>query len=203
LLATRANNTVSARNVYVAHKQIWAPWRLDYVTGAAAASEPAEPRPAQWLDGADQNCFLCRDVAEHAGGVDPAAQQAADRTNLVVRHSPLVISVLNLFPYNNGHVLIAPRRHLAELSDLTDDEHLALMAATTHTMAALRRLMKPDGFNVGLNLGKVAGAGLPGHLHWHVVPRWNGDTNYMSAVAGVRVIPQALEAMWEALSREL
>ena len=111
--------------------------------------------------------------------------------------------MLNRYPYNNGHLLVAPLEHLARLDRLGDELHLELARTTTRMIAALEKTIHPDGFNVGLNLGRVAGAGLPGHLHWHVVPRWNGDTNFMPTVAAVHVIPQALEALWELLVEEL
>jgi ATP adenylyltransferase len=106
---------------------------------------------------------------------------------------------LNRFPYNNGHLLVAPLRHQGQLSELTEQEQLDLQRWISYFVGEIQRLMKAEGFNVGLNLGRVAGAGLPGHLHWHVVPRWSGDTNFMPALAGVRVIPQALDALWELL----
>src|SRR5262249_8385149 len=146
---------------------------------------------AKLLPAADSACFLCR------GGGDPINTAAAeyDRQNMVVLKTPLSITVLNRYPYNNGHLLIAPRRHVARLDELTDDENLDAVKTITRLASALERLMKPEGFNIGLNLGKVAGAGLPGHLHWHVVPRWNGDTNFMPVLAGVNVIPQSLEEL--------
>jgi len=156
--------------------QLWAPWRLAYITKAIA--------PA---DGDD--CFICRGLA----GSD-------DRKNLIVERSRHSVVVLNRFPYNNGHLLVAPKAHKARLDDLTNDEVLDLQAAVTRMVAVLEMLIKPDGFNVGLNLGKVAGAGLPGHLHWHVVPRWNGDTNFMTTVSDTRVISQSLEALYDLLA---
>src|SRR5262249_34614529 len=107
---------------------------------------------------------------------------------------------LNKFPYNNGHLLIAPRAHKGRLDELTSDEALDLQQTLTRMGQILECSMRPDGFNVGLNLGKVAGAGLPGHLHWHVVPRWNGDTNFMPVLGDVRVICQWLEAVSALLS---
>jgi ATP adenylyltransferase len=111
--------------------------------------------------------------------------------------------MINRYPYNNGHLLVAPRRHVAELSALRDDEQLELIHGVTRLCEVLKRTMKPEGFNIGLNLGRVAGAGLPGHLHWHIVPRWNGDTNFMPALAGVNVIPQSLEALFDLLTGEM
>lgn len=156
--------------------QLWAPWRLAYV---APASGP-QPKP---------DCFLCAGI--HAKD---------DRTNLIALRRLHSVVVLNRYPYNNGHLLIAPKMHKATLADLDEREMLELQLTLRDAMAVLDGMMHPDGYNVGLNLGKVAGAGLPGHLHWHVVPRWHGDTNFMPVLANVKVIPQSLEALYDLLS---
>ena len=173
--------------------QLWAPWRLAYVSGESSAEEPKAPKQddaaLDWLPGAERTCFLCRAVAA-----------SDDRNNLLVERTELSVVVLNRFPYNNGHLLIAPRLHKGRPDELDDHEQLDLQRLITAYVGRIASLMKAEGFNVGLNLGRVAGAGLPGHLHWHVVPRWNGDTNFMPALAGLRVIPQALDALWEMLS---
>lgn len=174
------------------HEQLWAPWRLAYVSGEAAAKQTrakqaARPAP-ELLPGADPDCFLCRAVAD-----------SDDRANLVAQRTAQSVVVLNRFPYNNGHLLVAPRLHKGRLDELEPAEQLDLQRLIARYAALYERLMKAEGFNVGLNLGKVAGAGLPGHLHWHIVPRWHGDTNFMPSVAGLRVIPQALDALWEML----
>jgi ATP adenylyltransferase len=111
--------------------------------------------------------------------------------------------VLNRYPYNNGHVLVAPLRHYGRLDQLSSAELCELTGEISRMVSLLETVLHPDGFNVGLNLGRVAGAGLPGHLHWHIVPRWNGDTNFMPVLASVHVIPQSLEELWEALTGEL
>jgi len=113
------------------------------------------------------------------------------------------IVVLNRFPYNNGHLLIAPREHKADLRDLNDDELLETNHLLQKMLGLLEKTIFPDGFNLGLNLGRVAGAGLPGHLHWHIVPRWNGDTNFMPILGEAKVIPQALDALHDLLSKEM
>jgi ATP adenylyltransferase len=159
--------------------QLWAPWREAYVTAAKPAGD-------------DASCFLCHGLAEQD-----------DRKNLIVRRTPRSMVVLNRFPYNNGHLLVAPQLHKGRLDELSSDEHLDLMLTLRKLVEALEGLMQPHGFNIGLNLGKAAGAGLPGHLHWHLVPRWNGDTNYMSVVADTRVIVQSLEALYDLLSQRL
>jgi ATP adenylyltransferase len=171
------------------HEQLWAPWRLAYITGEPpeAKASPKE-RPLALLPGADPQCFLCRAVVD-----------TADRENLVVERSTYSVVMLNRFPYNNGHLLIAPLIHLGRLDELNEHQRRDIDRLITKYVGLIERLMKAEGFNIGLNLGKAAGAGVPGHLHWHVVPRWNGDTNFMPAIAGVRVIPQSLDALWELL----
>ncbi len=106
---------------------------------------------------------------------------------------------MNRYPYNNGHLLIAPREHRAALGNVADETHLEMMQSISRMVDLLKKTIKADGFNVGLNLGRVAGAGVPGHLHWHVVPRWHGDTNFMPVLGDVNVIPQSLEALFELL----
>lgn len=168
---------------------LWAPWRLGYIKGE---TEPP-PRPAgelQWLAGSDHDCFLCRGLADKA-----------DRENLIVQRGQAVVTVLNRYPYNNGHLLVAPQAHKARLDQLTDEEHLELMQTITRLSGTIERVMNAEGFNIGINLGRVAGAGLPGHLHWHIVPRWSGDVNFMPSIAGVKSIPQSLEALWEVLRK--
>jgi ATP adenylyltransferase len=153
-------------------KHLWAPWRMSYIGSIPDQSD----------------CVLC-DVA----------RSPDDAANLVVERRQRSFVVLNRFPYNNGHTLVCPLAHKSSLEELTSDELLELMEATRDTVALLARVMKADGFNVGLNLGRVAGAGLPGHVHLHVVPRWDGDTNFMPVLADVKVIPQALEELREKL----
>ena len=182
----------------MSHDRLWAPWRLDYVTGAEAAdrTEPP-PEPAAWQPGADVNCFLCRAAATFD------AADASDRKLLVAARGPETMVVLNRYPYNNGHLMVAPRRHVAQLAEMTQDEHLECMQWLGRLTLMLGELLHAEGFNIGLNLNRVAGAGCPGHLHWHIVPRWNGDSNFMSVLAGTRVIPQSLDALWELLTEAL
>jgi len=140
----------------------------------------------------DQGCFLCR-----------YRDERRDADNFVVSRGEQTLSVLNRFPYNNGHVLVAPLVHKAEFDDLNDGELLACMHELRRLAAAYGRILQPDGFNIGLNLGRAAGAGLPGHLHWHLVPRWNGDTNFMTVVDDVRVISQSLASLYQLLTAAL
>ena len=117
----------------------------------------------------------------------------------VLTRGELAYVVLNKFPYNPGHLLIVPLRHVGELEDVTVEENAELQALLQRSIGALRRTSEPHGFNVGLNLGRVAGAGLPEHLHWHVVPRWSGDTNYMPVVGETRVLPELLAETYRRL----
>lgn len=176
-------------------KRIWAPWRSDYVSGSELPTAPP-PVPDAWRDGADQDCFLCRCAAEFR---EP---QQANRQNLVVEVSEHTVAVLNRYPYTNGHLLVAPLRHVGELHELTDVEHLSAMQMLGRFTQKLGALIKAEGFNVGLNLGRAAGAGVPGHLHWHLVPRWSGDNNFMPTLAGTRIIAQSLDAVWEAMTSD-
>jgi ATP adenylyltransferase len=167
----------------LSHEQLWAPWRLGYIQGTNPPPTDAE-RSIHWLEGADLGCFLCR-----------AAADGEDRENLVVARGEHSVVLLNRYPYNNGHLLIAPCGHQATLGELAPEIHLEMMQTIGRMVELLKRLIKADGFNIGLNLGRVAGAGVPGHLHWHLVPRWHGDTNFMPVVADLNVIPQSLEAL--------
>jgi ATP adenylyltransferase len=160
-------------------EQLWAPWRLSYV----AAAKPPAPH-----DG----CFICQGLAE-----------AEDRGNLVVLRTALSVVVLNRFPYNNGHLLVAPAAHKGRLDELVPNELLETMQTLSRMVRTLDSLMHPDGYNVGLNLGQAAGAGLPGHLHWHIVPRWHGDTNFMPVLADTKVIVQSLDALFDLLQEQL
>jgi len=147
-------------------ERLWAPWRLIYVTGAGGASE---------------GCVFCTSA-------DPS------REELVLIRSAVCYVILNLYPYNNGHLMVVPNRHVATLAATTAGEQAELMRLTRHAEIALTEAYSPQGINVGLNLGRPAGAGILDHLHVHLVPRWNGDTNFMTVVGNVRVLPEDLEA---------
>lgn len=154
---------------------LWAPWRASYIL----AARPAEQAAA---------CFLCEGLkTDH------------DRQNLIIRRTKSCAVVLNRFPYNNGHLLVAPRLHKARLEELATEELQDLMETLRNMVAILEQRMRPDGFNIGLNLGAAAGAGLPGHLHWHIVPRWIGDTNFMPLFADAKVISQSLDSLYDLL----
>jgi ATP adenylyltransferase len=179
----------------VDEQRLWAPWRIGYVATSDKTGE-TQILPNTWRPRADHGCFLCCAAGDYAD------QPSANRQNLVIARNDYTVTLLNRFPYNNGHLLLAPLRHVGELHELTDAEHLAAMHALAHFTQLLSKRISAEGFNVGLNLGHVAGAGVPGHLHWHLVPRWSGDNNFMPTVAGARVIPQSLDALWEALTQE-
>jgi ATP adenylyltransferase len=144
--------------------RLWAPWRLSYVT--AAQVPPTD-------------CVFC----------DASAGRSVD---LVVLRGRLSYVILNLYPYNNGHLMVVPNRHLAALEALTPDEQAELMRFTRLSEMALNEAYRPQGINIGINIGKAAGAGIENHLHVHLVPRWSGDTNFMTAVGQTRVLPEDL-----------
>jgi diadenosine tetraphosphate (Ap4A) HIT family hydrolase len=160
-------------------EQLWAGWRREYVTSATEAER----------HGTDGTCVFCRIVESGAPSVD----------NGVVWRGELSLAVLNAYPYASGHLLVLPLRHLSDLSELTAEESDALWSTTRASVAAITAAYGPDGINVGANLGRAAGAGIPRHLHLHALPRWSGDTNFMTAVAGVRVMPEPLTEAWERL----
>lgn len=128
----------------------------------------------------------------------PSAQ--ADEKHLILYRGHLVFTLLNLFPYNPGHVMIAPYRHLDDLKKLSTDEQHELIQETARTTSLLRQTMHPDGFNIGINQGRAAGAAIEDHLHVHIVPRWNGDTSFMPIMAGTKVIPEELAATYRKLA---
>jgi ATP adenylyltransferase len=154
-------------------ERIWAPWRQTYVSNT---------KP-------DNGCIFC---PEHTG--------KADQERLILARSNSSLLMLNRYPYTGGHLMVAPQRHTAELDDLSDAELLDLMRLLCRGRALLKRVANPDGFNVGINLGKAAGAGVEDHVHIHIVPRWNGDSNFMTVVGDVRVIPDGLTETYERLS---
>jgi ATP adenylyltransferase len=151
-------------------ERLWSPWRMEYIRA---------PHPE---DDADTGgCIFCQKPLE---GDDGAAY--------IVARSDRSFVVLNKYPYNPGHLMVAPYRHIADLTELAEDEMLDAGRLLQRSVVALRALGDPQGFNIGMNLGRVAGAGIPGHLHWHVVPRWNGDTNFMPVLGETRVLPELL-----------
>lgn len=156
--------------------RLWAPWRMEYIERVD--------------DGAE--CFLCA-----------KPQQRDDQNNLILHRAQRAFIVLNTFPYSNGHLMVAPYRHVGDLLDLEDDELGAMMAETRLGVRVLTAAMSPQGFNIGINLGRVAGAGVADHLHLHIVPRWSGDTNFMPVIADTKVLPQALADTYAALRRAL
>ena len=143
--------------------------------------------------GKDEGCFLCQAAA--------ASTPEKKRELMVLWTTDQTIVLINRFPYANGHLLIAPKAHKGELEELNEPEQLDLSVQTIAVVRLLKRAVSAQGFNIGINLGKVAGAGLPGHVHQHVVPRWGGDTNFMSVVGETRVVPEALSQMYEELMK--
>jgi len=153
-------------------KVLWAPWRMGYILSNQN----------------DNGCIFC-----------PGKDRQNDENRLILRVGPLTLVMMNKFPYNNGHLLVAPVRHVSGLDQLSNDEVIDLMLIVRRSIELLKENMNPEGFNVGLNLGHVAGAGMEDHMHFHIVPRWKGDTNYMTVLGDVRVIPEHIQQTYRKL----
>lgn len=160
-------------------KQLWAPWRRPYIA-----------RAERWAGKSGSSCLFCK-----------MGKSRQDVRNLVVTRGRLGFCLLNLFPYNNGHLLVAPYRHVGELGDLQEEEWLDLFRLADDGITRLRKVLKPQAFNLGINLGCAAGAGIPDHLHLHIVPRWTGDTNFMPICADTKVVSQSLRSAQRLLRR--
>lgn len=153
-------------------KELWAPWRMKYILS----------------NGNDKGCIFC-----------PGEDREKDEERLFLHVGTLSLTMMNRFPYNNGHLLVAPLRHVAGLDDLSEEETLDIMKSVRKAVTVLKKAMAPEAFNVGLNLGRVAGAGMEEHMHFHIVPRWNGDTNFMTVLGDVRVIPEHIQETYRKL----
>ena len=155
-------------------KTLWAPWRIEYITG-----------------GKKEGCIFC-----------DKPKEGNDKKNLILYKGATSFIIMNRYPYSNGHLMAVPYRHINNMSELDHKERLELMNLTTKCIEILK-VMNPDGFNIGMNLGTAGGAGIDDHLHFHIVPRWNGDTNFMPLIADVKVMPEYLEDTYETLSEQL
>lgn len=167
-------------------KRLWTPWRMAYLKPTQGAKK--------------RGCIFCAKV--RARGAKGRDRNAKDRENLVLWRGTRAFVVMNLYPYTNGHLMVAPYQHTGKLEELDGETLQEMMLLVATAIRALRQQMKPQGFNIGINLGRVAGAGVEDHVHIHVVPRWGGDTNFMPVLAEVRMIPELLpqtyDALWQA-----
>lgn len=154
--------------------KLWAPWRSKYITSVKSI----------------KGCIFC---------AKPKAKD--DRSNYIVSRTPHSFSMLNIYPYNNGHIMIAPYRHVKDLNKLSEKEMLDLFNLLNESQELIARALKPDGFNIGINLGRAAGAGYKSHLHIHIVPRWVGDVNFMPVFTSTKVVSESLDALYSKLKR--
>ncbi|MBV8781422.1 MAG: HIT domain-containing protein [Phycisphaerae bacterium] len=159
--------------------QLHAPWRMEYLRS---------------IDKEDTGCFLCASAA---------APPDQFKKHLVLWQTEHSLVCMNKFPYTSGHLMVAPRAHLGDMELLSDAQLQDIGQQTVKVLQLLKRAMSPQGFNIGINLGRAAGAGVPGHLHQHIVPRWAGDTNFITVVADIRVVPQAVEQLYDELMQAL
>ena len=157
----------------MASERIWAPWRLKYVKDANTSDE----------------CVFCTKPAE-----------GDDRQALIVHRAERCFVILNLFPYTNGHLMVAPYEHIGRFQEIEPETTAEMNALAQRAMGVLEDVYRPEGFNLGINQGRIAGAGVEGHIHLHVVPRWAGDNNYMPVIADTKVMPQSLEESYDAMS---
>ncbi|MEN3044012.1 MAG: HIT domain-containing protein [Candidatus Hydrothermales bacterium] len=153
-------------------KKLWAPWRINYIKTIET----------------EKGCIFCSKPKENN-----------DKKNLILKRGKKSFVILNKFPYNSGHLMIAPFRHIGSIENLKDEEVSEMMKFLKLSIKVLKKKLKPHGFNIGINIGKVAGAGYPGHVHIHIVPRWSGDTNFMPIIGDTKVIPEEIDKTFEYL----
>ncbi len=156
-------------------EKLWAPWRMKYIEGIDTETPPA--------------CIFCE-----------APKTEDDRSRRIVFRGKTTFSILNIFPYNNGHLLLVPYIHVSEIADLPPETRLELFDCADMAAQVMKNTMRPDGFNIGTNLGRSAGAGIADHIHLHIVPRWNGDTNFLPVIGGTKVISESLDETYEKLN---
>ncbi|MCK4893859.1 MAG: HIT domain-containing protein [Calditrichia bacterium] len=159
-------------------ENLWAPWRMEYIS--------------KEKEGNSEPCIFCHCI-----------KQKTDRKNLILYRGQEAFIIMNRYPYNNGHVMVVPYRHTGAITDLQSHENDELFQIIRLTIYALDEVMKPHGYNIGMNLGRVAGAGIEDHLHYHVVPRWNGDTNFMPVLTDTKVISEALDKSYHKLAKSI
>jgi ATP adenylyltransferase len=158
-------------------KHLWAPWRMAYIAG---------------IEKKDEGCIFCTKPQQDGG---------RDRDNLLLYRGKTCFVLMNLFPYNNGHLMIIPYKHTSDILDIDHETSSELWSLVCRSKQALTDVMRPDGFNIGMNIGRTAGAGIDQHIHMHIVPRWNGDTNFMPVIGETKVISQALTDTYDALAK--
>ncbi len=161
------------------HTNLWAPWRMSYLKGLPQQNE--------------QSCFLC----------EAWGRPEEDEAYLVVYRAATTMVIMNRYPYTSGHLMVAPAQHQGDLPDMPATLRAEIMETTALAERLIREVLNPQGINIGTNIGRAAGAGLPGHLHMHLVPRWGGDTNFINVIGQVRIIPQALETIYRELKAAL
>jgi len=159
-------------------EKLWAPWRMKYIERIDVEN--------------DVKCIFCEKPKEDD-----------DKRNYIIYRGKKCFAILNIFPYNNGHLLVVPYEHTSEIKDLDSETMLELMKTINIVIEVIKKTMRPDGFNIGINLGRTAGAGIKEHLHIHIVPRWNGDTNFMPVIGNTKVISESLEDTYEKLSKAI
>jgi ATP adenylyltransferase len=157
--------------------RLWAPWRIDYIKASAKK-----------IGGKQKACIFCK-AAKYIKG------------DYVIFKTKYSIAMLNIFPYNNGHIMVAPKRHIKDIAQLGDLEAKDIFQTLKKTKRLLDKVLRPEGYNIGINISRSAGAGITGHMHIHIVPRWRGDTNFMTTVSGTKIISQSLDELYKQLKK--
>ncbi len=185
--------------------RLWTPWRYAYITGEEQAGDSRKgvPEGLRAWPGEDTGCVFCNLIQAVEWGFAHGLGTDAERLGLVLERLTTSFVCLNAFPYSSGHVLVVPYRHTDSLAKLNADEAEELIRVAQRIESALREVYRPDGINLGMNLGEAAGAGVASHLHLHELPRWFGDTNFMTAVGETRILPETLGTTWERLKAVL
>jgi ATP adenylyltransferase len=180
--------------------RLWTPWRYEYVSHARRSVAPGVPDTlSAWVDSGAQitDCVFCNMVSAIDYAVaNGMPQEEADRAAHLVARQKACYLCLNAFPYGTGHILIVPYRHLSSLAELPAEEAAEMISLAQRVERVLRNVYHPDGLNLGMNLGEASGAGIAGHIHMHALPRWVGDTNFMTVTAETRVLPETLDTTW-------
>jgi ATP adenylyltransferase len=179
--------------------RLWTPWRYEYITGATREERKGVPSELSAWPGDDQGCVFCNLIQSVEWGIREAngAGEFAERAGKIIVRLETCFVCLNAFPYSSGHLLLIPYRHTDSLAKLPSEEAAELMRTAQKMETALRVVYHPDGLNLGLNLGEAAGAGVANHLHIHMLPRWFGDTNFMTVTGETRILPESLDTTWQ------
>ena len=180
--------------------RLWTPWRYSYISGEKRGRKGVPEELEGWPEDQDRDCVFCNMVAAVEWAVSAGMpRDEAEGAALIVESGHNCFLCLNRYPYSSGHVMVVPYLHMQSLAELPEEAAFEMMSTSRRAERALRQVYRPDGLNLGMNLGEAGGAGVAEHIHMHALPRWSGDTNFMSTVAGTRILPEELPVTWKKL----